>query len=98
MDNIKKQLMALSKKISKEVSGTVSINELFSNEFMEENNILVNIDDIFTSANVDISHISDLSFEEKSQLDMVVLQYGFDSWSDFLKSAEVFYAKKKLHF
>ena len=96
MNDLEKQLNKISKKIEQDSKMNLSVNELFSLEFMKQNNIHKTIQEIFTEANVDIAHIKNLTLEEKRNLSAVLPHNKFKDWDDFFNSAGQYQIVKEL--
>lgn len=96
MNNIKKQLEAMSKQIEKDSKINLSIEDLFSRDFMRSCRFGFTITELFDAANVDISNAANLSDEEKDKVFKSLPQNKFKSWDDFFKSAEKYQTIKQL--
>ena len=92
------QLKAIEKKIQKESAeyqaklNKTSKRNWFTNDFMKSIHS-ISIEALFAKANIDISHIDNLTDDEIAELEKVIPS-KFKSWEDFYKEAFKFNVKK----
>lgn len=97
-NSIASQLKAIEKKIQKESAeyqaklNKTSKRNWFTNDFMKSIHS-ISIEALFAKANIDISHIDNLTDDEIAELEKVIPS-KFKSWEDFYKEAFKFNVKK----
>ena len=94
LKSIEKEIQRKSDKYQEQLNKAPK-EKWFTKEFMHSVHLSETIKQFFDKANVDISHIDNLSDEEKSKL-KAKLPVKFKTWDDFLKEAFAFNVKQFL--
>lgn len=96
MKDITKQMKEIAKQIEKDSKAVLSVDKLFSSDFMRQYHVSKTIQEIFDEAEVDIAHISKLSHEEKKKLSAVLPSGKIKNWDDFFNKANEYQIMKQL--
>lgn len=91
---IEREIQHKSDKYQEQLNKTPK-EKWFSNEFMHSVHVSISIKAFFNNANVDISHIDNLSEEEIAKLQSQ-LPTNYKTWNDFLEAAFAFNVKQFL--
>jgi hypothetical protein len=97
MPSIEEQLARISKQIAEQVKMKVSIPELFSDDFMQENSKYLNIHEFQRDGNFVMDTEEDIEKIDEEQLDSFIRKNTkFDSWKEMYTSAATIQVQKKL--
>lgn len=96
MNDFQNQFDQVAKKVSEELKVKLKLSELFSEDFLVENDIHKTINEIFDDAGVEFPHSSPLSQDEKQMLISALPSEKYKTWDDFAYAAGRFQIKKRL--
>lgn len=95
--NLEKQLNKIGDKAKKEIDGKVSLEELFSQDFLQKHTSFKSCENLMNSLPIEFESQEDLDNMDKSKVDPIIKENTeFDNWDEFSQAAANSYAKKKL--